>query len=149
MYYSILTLFILTLLVFLCNNTLETPLVTTPCTPISPHYPLPAISGGGLEFYAHHITFSASEKFFVPQNDLLHPMCNIGTDSNLLFNKSTRSKLQECLGKVFFLLSFFISIQLLYLSGMNGLAGFTLSGFGTSMPRSCHFTTLSSLIHLQ
>ena len=53
--------------------------------------------------------------------------------------------------KHIFLLIFFSSIWLLYLSGMNGLAGFTLSGFGTARPCCCCccFNNLSYLIPLQ
>ena len=42
----------------------------------------------------------------MPHNELLHPICNIGIDAHLLFTKSPSSKLQECLGKVFFPLGF-------------------------------------------
>ena len=85
----------------------------------------------------------------MPQNQLLHCSCNIVTDADLLFTKSPRSEFQDILGKVFILLSFFRFILLLYGPGMNCLAGFTLYEFGTTIPRCCHFMTVSSLIPLQ
>ena len=51
--------------------------------------------------------------------------------------------------KYYFLLSFFSSVLFLYLSGTNGMAGYTLSGFGTAKLCCCRFSTLSSLIPLQ
>ena len=61
------------------------------------------IRGNSIELYVHHITFSVSGQFFVPQNELLLHSCNIGTYAHLLFNKALytlSSKLQELLGKV-------------------------------------------------
>ena len=64
------------------------------------------IRGGSLEIYLHCITFFVSEKWFVPHNEILRPMYNIGTDDHLLFTKYLSSELQECLGKLILPLEF-------------------------------------------
>ena len=51
--------------------------------------------------------------------------------------------------KYFIFLSFFSYIWLFYLSGINDLAGFTLSEFVTERPHCCLFMTVSYLIPLQ
>ena len=105
--------------------------------------------GGSIELYLHCMTFSVRSQCFVPHNDLLLPICNIVTATHLLFTKYLSSEFHECLAKEFFLFNLFISIQLLYLSGMNGLTSFTTSVFGTEIPRCCCFTTLYSFSPLQ
>ena len=64
------------------------------------------IGRSDIEFYIHRITFSASVQLFVPQNELIHIRCNIGTGSHLLFIRAPRSKFKECLGKVLLPLEF-------------------------------------------
>ena len=101
-----------------------------------------------IELYLHHTTFFVSGKFFVTHNEILQPIRNINTYAHLLSTKALRYELQEFIGKVIFLLILFSSIQLLYVTGMNGLDGFTLSGFETTRPCCCRFATLFSLITL-
>ena len=51
--------------------------------------------------------------------------------------------------KYFIIFIFLSFIQLLYLYGINGLGGFTLSVFGTSRHRCCRFIISSSPIPIQ
>ena len=112
--------------------------------PITHHVRVPS-----LELYVHRITFSVSGHCFVPHNELLLCSFNIGTATHLHFTKPPISDFQEYLGKLIFPLEFIQFHLILYLSGINGLDGFTLSGFGTVRPHCFRFATLCSLIPIQ
>ena len=86
-------------------------------TPITYHIRLPIIL-----FYLHYINFSVSGYYFVPHNELLHRIYNIGTSDHLLFTKFLRSKVQECLDKLLSLLEFiqFHSVVVFFLNEWFG-----------------------------
>ena len=99
--------------------------------------------------WSPHITFSVSGKFFSPHKIFSAPDLIL---SQMLTSSSINTQYtsyRSALVKYFFLLSFFSFILLLYLSRINGLSNFTISGFGTARPLCCCFADLYSLVTLQ
>ena len=134
----------------LTHFTLSTPLVTHPCTPISLTSHLSTISG--CPVLNHMYTPSP----YISVGSALCQKIRFYTAAVILLQllKSSSLKPQPLISrsafvKYFILLIFFGSIRLLYLSGMDDLAGFMLSEFGTSRHCSCYFMTLSYLIPIQ